>query len=99
MLLNIVIALLAALGLTLLLWLLRGVMLTPVRLGKHQQLALVLTVSGESPELENTVDRLLWLMENGTLRGQLLLRDAGMDPETRQVAELLDRRGVIKLIR
>ena len=99
MLLNIVIALLAALGLTLLLWLLRGVMLTPVRLGKHQQLALVLTVSGESPELENTVDRLLWLMENGTLRGQLLLRDAGMDDETRQVAELLDRRGVIKLIR
>lgn len=99
MLLNIVIALLAALGLSLLLWLLRGVMLTPVRLGKHQQLALVLTVSGESPELEHTVDSLLWLVENGTLRGQLLLRDAGMDDETRRVAELLERRGVIKLIR
>ena len=92
----------AALAITLLLmlvfWLLRGAMLTPVRLGKNQHLSLVLTVSGPSPELENTVDALLWLIQNGTLRGQIVLRDAGMDADTRQAAELLDRQGIIKLI-
>ena len=95
---NIIFALVVAAGLWLLLWWLRGMMLLPLRLGKNQRLDLVLTVSGESQELEYTVNCLLWLIENGTLRGQLVLRDAGMDERTRQTAELLHRRGSVKLI-
>ncbi len=84
--------------LVLLMWLLRGTMLTPVRLGKNEQLSLVLTVSGPAPGLEHTVDALLWLVQNGTLRGQIVVRDGGMDQETRQIAQLLESGGIIKLI-
>lgn len=96
--LNIMFALAVAAGLWLLLWWLRGMMLLPLRLGNNQQLDLVLTVSGKSEELEHTVQSLQWLLENGTLRGQLVLRDAGMDDQTRHTAELLARQGAIKLI-
>ncbi len=98
MLLRILFALSVAVALMLLLWLLRGVMLTPVRVGVNERLAIVLTVCGPAPELENTVEALLWLNHNGTLRAQLLVRDAGMDSDTRHTAELLERRGVVKLI-
>ena len=98
MLLRILFAFAAAAVLMLLLWRLRGVMLTPVRLGINEHLSVVLTVSGAAPELENTVEALLWLNHNGTLRAQLFVRDAGMDSDTRQAAELLERRGVVKLI-
>lgn len=98
MLLKILFAVAAAAVLILVLWLLRGVMLTPVRTGKNQQLSVVLTVSGSSPELENTVDGLMWLRQNGTLHAQLVVRDAGMDRETREMAEILERKGAIRLI-
>jgi hypothetical protein len=71
------------------LWLLRGVMLTPVKHGKNQHMTVVITVRGAAPELEQTVDGLLWLIQNGTLRADLVIRDAGMDAETRRTAEAL----------
>lgn len=98
MLLRIIFAFAAAAVLMLLLWLLRGVMLTPVRAGANIHLSVVMTVTGAAPELENTVDALLWLSQNGTLRAQLLVRDAGMDPDTRRTVELLERRGAVKFI-
>lgn len=98
MLLKLLFAFAAAAALMLLLWLLRGVMLTPVRAGANERLSVVITVTGAAPELENTVDALLWLSQNGTLRAQVLVRDAGMEEETRRAAELLERRGAVKLI-
>ncbi|MCM1149856.1 MAG: hypothetical protein NC319_07210 [Butyricicoccus sp.] len=98
MLLRLIFAFAAAAALMLLLWLLRGVMLTPVRAGANERLSVVITVTGSAPELENTVDALLWLRQNGTLRAQVLVRDAGMEQETRRAAELLERRGAVKLI-
>ena len=98
MLLKLLFAFAAAAALMTLLWLLRGVMLTPVRAGANERLSVVITVTGSAPELENTVDALLWLSQNGTLRAQVLVRDAGMEEETRRAAELLERRGVVKLI-
>ncbi|HHU23432.1 MAG TPA: hypothetical protein GXZ52_08525 [Clostridiales bacterium] len=83
----------------LLLWLLRGVMLTPVKKGKNQKLTVTLRVTGPSPELESTVDGLLWLIRNGTLPAEIIIEDAGMDSETRQAAELLCSRGAIINIR
>ena len=81
-----------------LLWYARGAALTPVRLGKNERLAVVLTVTGAAPGLEHTVDGLLWLRQNGTLRARLLVRDAGMDESTRRVAELLEGKGCIELM-
>ena len=99
MLLRILFAFAAAAALMILLWLIRGVMLIPVRVGANERLSVVVTVTGAAPELENTVDALLWLRRNGTLRAQILVRDAGMEPNTRQAAELLERRGTVKLIK
>ena len=98
MLLKLLLAFALAAALMALLWLLRGVMLTPVRAGANERLSVVITVTGAAPELENTVDALLWLNRNGTLRAQVLVRDAGMEEETRRAAELLERRGAVRLI-
>lgn len=86
---KILITALAAAAFLFLLWLLRGYMLMPIRPGRRTELTLTLHVSGPDPALEDTVDALLWLRENGTLPAQLVLEDAGMDGETRAVAELL----------
>lgn len=95
---KILLALSAAIAVVLLAWRLRGVMLMPLYLGEHEKLTLVLTVSGPAPTLERTVDGLMWLRQNGTIRGQIMVRDAGMDEETRRAAEILERRGAIRLI-
>jgi len=71
------------------LWLLRGMILTPVAGGKNQNVTVELRVKGSSPELENTVSGLLWLSDNGTLRADIVIIDEGMDEETRQEAGLL----------
>lgn len=84
-----VFALVIAAALAVLLWLLRGVMLTPVRKGENQAITLVLRVTGRAKELEHTVDGLVWLIQNGTIPAELILLDDGMDEETRNAAELL----------
>jgi hypothetical protein len=84
-----------AVGITLLLmfliWIVKGLLLMPVPLGKTMGLTVVLKLAGSCPELEGTVNALLWMIENGTLTGDVLLLDKGMDPESRQVAELMAR--------
>ena len=82
----------------LLCWLLRGVMLTPVKTGSNTSLKIILAVTGTEPMLEQTVDSVLWLMENGTISGEIILHDCGMDTETAAVAEALVRRGAVKII-
>jgi hypothetical protein len=99
MIIDIFMAVVISAAIILLLWLLRGVMLTPVKKGKNQKLTVTLRVTGPSPELESTVDGLLWLIRNGTLPAEIIIEDAGMDSETRQAAELLCSRGAIINIR
>lgn len=89
---KILLAALAAALVIFLLWWARGAMLCPVRLGRHTALSLVLRVSGAEPALEETLDALVWLRENGTLRGNIIVVDAGMDDDTRRTAELAARR-------
>ncbi len=78
-------------GAVLLIWLLRGVLLTPVPRGRHQDVTIHLRVTGPSPELEATVDGLLWLLADGVLPGRIVLEDNGMDEDTRQIAQRLAR--------
>lgn len=84
-----ILAFLIAAAVLFLCWKLRGVMLTPVCRGKGQSLELILRVSGASPELEATVDGLLWLINDGVLFGRIVLLDDGMDEETREIARRL----------
>lgn len=98
MVLRIIVSVFAVFILFLIVWQLRGLLLTPVKLGKNTALSLVLTVFGAAPELEQTVDAICWLRANGTLRGELILRDAGMDAETARCAEILEKKGIVKII-
>lgn len=97
MLWNILVAAAVAVLAFMLIWLLRGIVLTPVPRGRNIDIRIVLTVSGGAGELENTVDALAWLRKNGTLDAEIEVHDAGMDEETAHVARLLARAGMIEL--
>lgn len=98
MLLELAIAAAVAIGAFCLIWLLRGIVLTPVPSAKNIELDVILDVRGEAPELESVVKALCWLRNNGTLNAGIVVRDNGMDARTAQVAGLLARSGTIELI-
>ena len=98
MFLKILISAVIAAALLLLCWLLRGVLLTPVRPGVNTRLKLLLTVYGPAPELEQTVDALVWLRANGTLPGEILIADRSMDAETSEIITALAKKGTVKII-
>ena len=98
MLMKILIAAGAVCAVGLLCWLLRGAVLMPVKPGRNVRLRILLTVYGAAPTLEQTVDALLWLRANGTLPGEIILSDRGMDPETAAVAAALEKSGAIKIM-
>ena len=72
-------------------WYINGALVTPVTGGKNISLRIQVRVLGEAPELEQTVSGLLWLIDNGTIPGEIVLCDAGMDEYTRMVARLMTR--------
>lgn len=84
-------ALLAAAAVLLLLWQLRGMFLLPVRLGRKQDLVLILRTADSEARLESTVRSLLWLVENGTLPASIVIEDAGLNAEARMTAQLLEK--------
>lgn len=89
---KILLSLVSAALIIFLVWWARGAMLTPISLGKQSKLTITLIVHGYEPALEETLDGLVWLRDNGTLRGEIVLIDDGMDEETRQIAMLSERR-------
>jgi hypothetical protein len=91
MLLKIILAAAVTAALIIFFWYLRGLLLTPVPLGRNMRINAVVRVTGSSPNLEATADGLLWLIQNGTLPVNIIIEDAGMDGETRRTAELLAR--------
>ena len=97
-LLKLIAAGIAAAVMLVIMWLVRGAMLTPVPIGKNAHAEVRIGVSGNCPELEQSVDAVLWLRENGTLRADVTVCDEGMDAQTRLAAELLAKKGIIKLI-
>ena len=89
--LTLTLALIAAAALLLLAWRLCGALLLPVRLGRKQELALILRAAGSGAGLESTVRSLLWLVENGTLPASIVIEDAGLCAEARHTAQLLEK--------
>ncbi len=75
----------AAAVLWLIIWSVKGLMLTPVRLGRNTDTELVLRISGAEPMTEYTLRSLIWLRENGTLRADILIKAENIDEETRSV--------------
>ena len=69
------------------------ILLSPIHPGKGERLEAVLRVSGDAPGLENTLRGLLWLKNSGRVRMDIVIVDEGMEPDTRQTAELLCREG------
>ena len=89
MLVSVIVAFIAAGGVILLLWLLRGFLLMPVRLGEGRSLDAALTLKGDCPELERTVEALLWLSECGALPlRRIIIVDAGLSTRARSTAEV-----------
>ena len=83
----------------LLVWAVRGLMLTPVRPGTNTRLTVRLDISGGDASLESAVSALEWLSANGTLPCGIEIGDLGMDEATLAVAETLERDGRITIIR
>jgi len=89
MLLELVSTFLIAGAIILFIWLLRGLLLMPLKKGKHTQMTILLHVTGKEPALEQTVKGLCWLRSNGSLPGNLLIIDDEADEETSEVATKL----------
>ena len=77
----------AALILTL--WYIRGMLFRPVRIGRGQRIYSLLRVSGNVPELEQTVNALLWYRNSGTIPHSVIIIDSGMSLDTRETAAKL----------
>ena len=97
MIIKIILGFCAIAAISLIICLARSVMLTPVCVGKNQSLEICITICGAAPELAQTVQSLLWLIENGTLKAEISIVDSGMDEETRRACEILQRRGFLKI--
>jgi len=83
------IAVAITLGLMFIIWLVKNMMLTPVQPGRNTKISIVIKASGNCPELENVLESALWLIHSGAVEGKILLADAGLDHDSRYVAELL----------
>ena len=72
-------------------WYINGALVTPVEGGKNISLQIYVRALGSAPELEHTICGLLWLIDNGTIPGEIVICDMGMDEYTRMTAQLLAR--------
>lgn len=75
----------AAAVLWLIIWSVKGLLLTPVRLGRNTDAELILSIRGAEPTIEYTLRSLIWLRENGTLRAEIVIKTENIDEETRSV--------------
>ena len=62
-------------------WFVYGTLRTPVRCGKGAEIYTVVSVRNSAEGLEQTLDGLIWLRENGVLESRILIADCGMDEE------------------
>jgi len=63
-------------------------MRTPVRCGKDTDLATIVSIRNSAQGLEQTLEGLIWLRDNGVLEGQILIADCGVDEEGLALARL-----------
>lgn len=72
-----------------LLWLIAGMMQTPVKFGRSSTGLVLIDIMGTEPRLEKTLNELLWLNDNGILRCRIIVCGTALDEETRFVASAM----------
>ena len=95
---EIVMAFVLSLSIILLIWIVKGRLLRPVIGGKNSKVTVVVTAGADSECLEREIRGLRWLREDGMLKAEVLIVDAGMDSETAQIAYSLARNNPSVLI-
>lgn len=63
------------------LWLIARIMQTPVKFGRSSTGYMLINISGAEPRLEQTLNGLLWLNDNGILRCRIII--IGTEPARR----------------
>lgn len=86
MLVNYIVGIAIFLCLAALYWILRGLVLSPVKGGEHSKLCVNIEVNGEEPKLEHILKGLIWLRDNGTLKADVSVNATEPDANTRLVA-------------
>ena len=84
---NFVIAFIAAVLLLLIIWSLKGVLLLPIKQGKNTSICTLVSVNGNDNSLEHTLDGLIWLRENGTLKSEIRIQLTDCDEATWLMAQ------------
>ena len=83
---NFVVGLAIAVIILLLLWSIKGLLLTPVSIGKSTDITITLGIDGSEPELEHTLKGLVWLRDNGTLKADIIIDLLNSDDITEHIA-------------
>lgn len=88
--LTVILAVLSALGVLTLLWLLLGFFLSP--LGEDGTVLVTLRLRGDAEGLEHSLRALGWLRESGLLAAEVCLKDDGLTEQGRErVQTILNR--------
>ena len=90
MVLQTILCVLAACGLAMLVWVISGRWLLPLR-PKHGELMTLWRAAGDEAQLRRTLDALNWLRESGLAPQTLVIRDDGLDAAARRAAEAAAR--------
>jgi len=81
-----ILCILAALGIVLLLWLIFGAFVLPMR-PRRGRLAWLWQAEGDEAALLRQYEAYAWLRETGLAPTQLVLWDAGLDPDALRLAQ------------
>jgi len=81
-----------SLSFLLLMWTIKGFLLRPAVCGRCSKITIVIMVDEKTKNLEQEVAGLCYLREDGKLRADILIVDAGMDSQTAEIAESLLRK-------
>lgn len=71
MLLKLLVGFVIAILVVFIVWMIKGLLLTPVKCGEDTKLYIFIHPKGEAPSLEHVLKGLLWLRENGTLAAEI----------------------------
>lgn len=72
----------------LLIWLLKSLLVTPVPTDENTLLYMVIAAKGGGSGLEQTVQSLIWLRDEGSAPMELVICDCGLDEDGRRIMEL-----------
>lgn len=90
--LEIAITILAAIAVAVALYKFYVFMLTPVKCGKGTDICVVVRVNGNCPDIEQTIEGMLWLNKSGMLKSRIIIADCGIEQSCREMALMLVKR-------